>query len=438
MTRNMMATMVAVAALASAAWGAVLTPADVKLDGMTVTILPLKTTVTIAPLPAIHMKWDGVLAVGPVCYVGPVMLPGIGWRSGALRPKSLVVTLADDPNVKLVEGVDYAVDWKLWGLGGLAGSAYTNRKCHFEYDRTNTRLDLIEQTADGKVVLKPGVEDLYGPWLPTADAKATPLLSVYLPPNTVTLTMDNINLIDPSYHGVPPVAGTEVLQPARDKIAAGQPVTFVFLGDSITAQTPNEFRDRQGNYIDRFATWLGKAYPKTKIVVTSKDKPIPPATNQIVIVKAGIGGDTTIKALKRFDADVAAHHPDVLSIMLGVNDSNKGGKEGNCVPPAAYKINLETLVDKAHALGASVIIMTPSMKNATWSVTTTNEPVYAAAGRAVAQEKHCCLVDNYRAWQDVGKQGLNYMVLLGTCLNHPIEYGHQLFANGLQAAFEAK
>jgi hypothetical protein len=45
-------------------------------------------------------------------------------------------------------------------------------------------------------------------------------------------------------------------------------------------------------------------------------------------------------------------------------------------------------------------------------------------------------VDNYRGWQDAGRQGLNYMVLLGTCLNHPIDQGHQIFFKGLIAAFE--
>ena len=43
--------MVTVAGLAAAAWGAVLTPADVKLEGMKLTIMPLHESVMIASLP---------------------------------------------------------------------------------------------------------------------------------------------------------------------------------------------------------------------------------------------------------------------------------------------------------------------------------------------------------------------------------------------------
>ena len=50
------------------------------------------------------------------------MLPGVAWVSGALRPKSLVVTPADSPQVKLVEGADYAVDWDLWSVAGCPQS----------------------------------------------------------------------------------------------------------------------------------------------------------------------------------------------------------------------------------------------------------------------------------------------------------------------------
>ncbi len=427
--------MVTVAGLAAAAWGAVLTPADVKLEGMKLTIMPLHESVMIASLPVTHGRWDGELKAGPLSYDGPVMLPGVAWVSGALRPKSLVVTPADKPQVKLVEGADYAVDWDLWSVAGLPGSPYAGRKCHFEYDYTKTRLDLMERTAAGKVVLKKGVEDKCEPQLPEADAGATPLLSVYLPPNTMKLTMENINLIDPAYKGVPPVANRAVLQTARDKMAAGKPVTIVFLGDSITAQTAADFRDGKGSYVDRFVKWLEIMYPQSKVVVTPKDKVVQAADRQIVVVKAGVGGDDTPRALQRFAADVTAHRPDVVSIMLGVNDNNRG-QSGNSVPPAAYKKNLETMVDKAQASGAAVILMTPSMKNLKWTATVGNMGDYAAAMRQVAQAKHCCLVDNYRGWQDAGRQGLNYMVLLGTCLNHPIDRGHQIFFKGLVAAFE--
>ena len=47
-------------------------------------------------------------------------------------------------------------------------------------------------------------------------------------------------------------------------------------------------------------------------------------------------------------------------------------------------------------------------------------------------------MDNYRAWELIPRTGYNYMVYLATCLNHPTDRGHQIFFEGLKAAFEAK
>ena len=284
-----LAVLTMVAGFVGSLWGAALAPADVKLDEMKLTIAPLHETVTIEALPVIHGTWDGELKAGPLSYAGPVMLPGVAWLSGGLRPKSLVVTLADDPQVTLVEGTDYLVDWDLWAVAGVTNSPYAAKKCHFEYDRTNTRLDLVEKTADGKVIVKKGVENREQPQLPEVDAGAAPLLSVYLAPNTVKLTLENINLIDPTYQGVPPVVDTAVLQSVREKMAAGKPVTIVFTGDSITAQPASDFKDGKGSYVDRFAKWLESKYPQSKVVVTPKGQVVAAADKQIVVVKAGVG-----------------------------------------------------------------------------------------------------------------------------------------------------
>ena len=41
-----------------------------------------------------------------------------------------------------------------------------------------------------------------------------------------------------------------------------------------------------------------------------------------------------------------AHSPDAVVIMLGVNDENKNAAGENGVTMAAYKANLEEMVDK--------------------------------------------------------------------------------------------
>ena len=87
----------AVAALAGAARAAGLGPQDVKTDGMKVTIMPLKATVEIAPLEVKHGEATMTVSAGKPGWSGPHHLPGVAWIFRAMKPGSLVATLADEP-----------------------------------------------------------------------------------------------------------------------------------------------------------------------------------------------------------------------------------------------------------------------------------------------------------------------------------------------------
>jgi lysophospholipase L1-like esterase len=413
-----------------------LTPDDVKLDGMKVTIVPGKQTLDIEPLVVEKAEANVDLKAGKPGWNGPVFLPNVAWVFRAMTPGSLVVTADGKPDAKLVEGKDYLLDPDWATLGAPEGGEYAGKKVHCAYTWTASRFDLVEQTADGKVALKKGVTDAKGePHLPEFTPGSTPILSVYLAPCTSKLTMANINLIDLKTAMEPPVSGTETLKALKDKLASGKGVTIAFLGDSITAQMPKDFRDGKGSFVDRFAKYMETKYPDSKVVVTPMGTVVPPADKQIVIVKAGVGGDDTPRALKRMDKDVLAHKPDAVVVMLGVNDENgRPGKNG--VPVPAYKKNLETIVDKIQAAGGTIILMTTSMKNLGWIGCAGNLNEYAAAAREVAAAKKTCLVDNFKSWELLPKRGYNYMVFLGTCINHPVDLGHELFFQNLKAAFE--
>lgn len=412
-----------------------LTPADVKLDGMKVTVVSLKATVEIEPLPVQKAEADVTLKAEKPSYRGPAWLPNVAWTWGSLTPGSLVVTDADKPDAKLVEGKDYLVD-PLGSIGGVAGSPAAGKKVHCAFTWTESRIDLAEQAADGKITVKKGTPDAKGqPHLPEFTAGSTPLFSVYLAPNTTKLTMDNVNLIDLKAIAEAPVLNAEALKGVKAKLASGKGFTIAFFGDSITAQMPKDFRDGKGSFVDRFTKYLETKYADQKVVVTPREKVVPAAAKQIVVVKAGVGGDDSAGALKRIDKDVLAHKPDAVVIMFGVNDENRRGN-GNSVPVPAYKKNLEALVDKARAAGCEPILMTTSMKNRGWSSCVGNLHEYAAAAREVGKDKKVCVVDNFKSWEDAPKRGYNYMVLLGTCLNHPVDLGHQIFFDNLKAAFE--
>jgi lysophospholipase L1-like esterase len=426
----------------SALPAAPLTQADISLDGMRVAVLPLKQAVSIQPLPVLHYEFDGQLTLGQPGWRGDFLLPKTAWVFRALRPGSLVVTLADKPDTRLAEGKGYLLDADWGSVNAAPGSAFPpGARLHFSYGYTESRIDLVELAPGGRIAVKQGAPDVSAPLLPAATPGSTPLLSVHLSHNIRRLTPDSINLIDPSYRGVPPVLRPERLQPVKAKLAAGAPVTIAFFGDSITAQEPGDFRDGKGSFVDRFVVYLRERYPRSVVVVTPKEILIPPKPGQVVIVKAGVGGDDTRDGLARTGKDVLAHKPDIVVVMFGANDENRttdnsGSTNGNNVPPAAYEQNLQTIVTQIRGSGGEPLLMTTSMKNLRWEGTAGNLDQYAAAARWVAEGGHICLVDNFAAWQALPKLGYNYMVFLDSCINHPNYLGHQVFFEGLRAAFE--
>ncbi|MCM8803553.1 MAG: GDSL-type esterase/lipase family protein [Candidatus Omnitrophica bacterium] len=109
---------------------------------------------------------------------------------------------------------------------------------------------------------------------------------------------------------------------------------WVFLGDSITAQKlhTNYF---EGFCFTRFPEW------------------------NIHFRNSGVAGDTILKALARFNWDVALWKPTIVSIELGMNDSVVLGF--NSV--STYISRMETIVNKIKEIGAIPIIFSPSPVN---------------------------------------------------------------------------
>ena len=89
-------------------------------------------------------------------------------------------------------------------------------------------------------------------------------------------------------------------------------VTIVCLGDSTTAGTPlfkspiEAPPDGQGDEQSQFAYWLRQAHP---------DWPV---------LNRGVNGERSDEIAARFDRDVAAHRPDVVIVIAGVNDVYQG------------------------------------------------------------------------------------------------------------------
>ncbi|MBL8849473.1 MAG: SGNH/GDSL hydrolase family protein [Planctomycetaceae bacterium] len=113
--------------------------------------------------------------------------------------------------------------------------------------------------------------------------------------------------------------------------------SIVFLGDSIT---------HQHLYTQYVEDYFYTRFPKQRLTLHN----------------AGVGGARAWDALQRFDADVAAYKPKYVTILLGMND-------GAYTPFTqqifdTYRNDMTTLLEKIRGIGATPILMTPTMFDA--------------------------------------------------------------------------
>ncbi|HEY9149040.1 MAG TPA: arylesterase [Gammaproteobacteria bacterium] len=69
------------------------------------------------------------------------------------------------------------------------------------------------------------------------------------------------------------------------------------------------------------------------------------------VINASISGDTSAGGLARIDATLAQHQPDILILELGANDGLRG------LSPQAMEDNLNSIILKAKAVGAEVLLL---------------------------------------------------------------------------------
>src|SRR4051812_44323255 len=149
---------------------------------------------------------------------------------------------------------------------------------------------------------------------------------------------------------------------------------WVMAGDSITAQ------HQHSNYFEAFCY---ARYPKLKFAFRN----------------SGVGGHTIPSTLARFDYDIAAWKPTVVSVELGMNDS------GGTLPPQ-FVANMETRVKRTRGVGARPVIFAASPVNdgttmAKLAGRNVRLSEYATALRDFADKEHIPYADQFHALVDV-------------------------------------
>ena len=107
---------------------------------------------------------------------------------------------------------------------------------------------------------------------------------------------------------------------------------IVMLGDSTTDQGMPRFVKKQ---LD-------------KLINSERLRP--------TVINAGKGGDNATSALERIENDVLAHHPDIVTVSFGLNDT--GGRK-----PDQFKESLLTMIKIFKAADIQVVLMTSTPFN---------------------------------------------------------------------------
>ncbi len=124
-------------------------------------------------------------------------------------------------------------------------------------------------------------------------------------------------------------------------------IKIVFQGDSIT----DAGRDRR-NYHD-----VGPGYPKYAVEQMTKDFP----EVEFEFINQGISGNRTSELFDRFYKDALAFEPDVISILIGINDIwHRYGGNKVATTDAQFALNYRSILERIRReSNAKIMILAP-------------------------------------------------------------------------------
>ena len=193
---------------------------------------------------------------------------------------------------------------------------------------------------------------------------------------------------------------------------SGQKVAF--MGDSIT-----QFGTSPSGYV-------------TLVEMALKDIGKP-----IVVIPAGVSGNTSKDMIARLQKDVLDKKPDWMTLSCGVNDVWHGAGGVELDP---YEQNITSMVDQATAAGIKVVLLTSTMIGEDQPNPNNQKlTAYNDFLRKLATERHLSLVDLNAAMQDelakqkaaaTGFKGY-YITVDGVHMNC---LGNQMMAEGILKA----
>jgi lysophospholipase L1-like esterase len=191
-------------------------------------------------------------------------------------------------------------------------------------------------------------------------------------------------------------------------IDGGPGATWVFTGDSITHGVYHTHGWR--SYPEHFAERVRSELQR----------------HRDVVINTGVSGDEVGDLLEDLEARVLRFAPQVVSIMIGMNDAAQGPSG-----QVRFRTGLTALLGEIRRQAqAALILHTPNAITAL-DPSRADLPAYVEIVRAAAREHGAVLVDHYDCWV---RRGSSVVDLLEDGAIHPNHYGHRLMARTLFVA----
>jgi len=348
--------------------------------------------------------------------------------SGSFVPGSLEIRRSPGGEL-LQEGADYLVDAD-WGHVGLGpNSRVTDKDTVFaSYRYSLLRMDTIQVSADGKASLKQGEPHISAPVPPAAESACVAVAHVFVGYRAIAVTPDEIYPIRETAAQAVTGSTPGRIPKTLAKLKAGQPVTIVCWGDSVTAG--GNASQLALRYVAVFAAGLRTRFPQSKIDVQNISLGGSGSRQWLYPDKYPYHGLLGSENPAQFDRVLQAK-PDLVTIEF-VNDAG--------MSPAKVDETYGEILKRLEPIGAEVILITPHFTM--WrmmgfkGMREAERRPYVLALREFAGQHNVALADAAARWQHLAAEGLPYLTLLHNTINHPDDRGHRLFAEELWKCFD--
>lgn len=340
---------------------------------------------------------------------------------GALDPASLVIhhgaVVCTVGQLKTPEAAtcDVLLDGAWGGLGlGPSGTLHPEDEVTIDYRVGLRRIDALIRLADGREIIRTGEPAQLTPVLPVAATGEQLLATIFVDYHHDGTTAEVLPVLATVTEAKLATTGPDMLPATVAKLRAGQPVSVVCWGDSVTEGGDIEASQKYGD------------------VLGMRLKQLNP---QAVVQTIAVGGSNSRQWLladfpsskphpsRQKDCDFArilAAKPDLVVIEF-INDQWMSR-------PDAEK-HYRLLVAKLRAAGSEVLLLTPQRN---WerdgSIRGVDGRGLVAALRTVGHDGvGVGVADMAGRWEHLWREGIPFPALLANGFNHPDPRGHHLF-----------